>query len=228
MIFYTKNGKKINIKELELLKDNRGTQGIVYKYGKDSCLKVYHESYFSKIEEGIFDIIKSLDLKNFYKLYDLLFDEQMEKILAYTMKYYESTNENILFLPVDYTMDNFNNIYKSISILAENRILVEDLFYKNVILGQNEITIIDIDSYRFEDRNSIELIKDINSENIVYMMKTIYKEELYKLGINLRENQYYQKKLDNLFSYSYLMDAPKVLAKRLENIKRPIEYFKEN
>ena len=116
-----------------------GLYGIVYKIGKDKCLKYITND--SKSNPEVIEEIMKLDLESFYKIYKLLYDRD-GYFSGYTMKYYYSEDIDILIMPTDYTLDNFARIERDVKKISEKNILVDDLHIENVILNRNEFIII--------------------------------------------------------------------------------------
>lgn len=117
--------------------------------------------------------IKSMDLKNFYKLYKMLYG-RTGKFKAHTMKYYESAEIDILTMPVEYTLWSLCNLYESVVKLAEEHIYASDMHIGNVILGRDEITVIDTDIYYFCELQGIEQLKRKNISALRCLFKELY------------------------------------------------------
>jgi len=109
MFYYTNDGRKIKYTSKDEDYIGVGLNSCVYHYD-DKCIKIYHENIKSiyKIQGKIFELLKKLNLDNFCKLHELLFDEQ-KYILAYTMNYYMTCEENI------------SRLYNSLMILSKKK-----------------------------------------------------------------------------------------------------------
>lgn len=216
MIYYLENGNDIKINDDLINRINRGSSSSVYRMNNDECVKLYYLDAAFKIEHDIFDIMKSLDLVNFCKLHDLIFDKN-RNLTGYTMKYYDKINENILLIEKDYILDNFNSLYNSFIKLSTNRIVANDLWFKNCVIG-NDITIIDFDYYDFSNL-SIDEIKEINTSKLLLLFNKIFN---YYLGLlNDEVSLHTSDLLDDIFSYS--TNPAKRLNKVFEGYKRPID-----
>ena len=206
MKYYSEDNTEIIINNDILNRINRGSGGAIYRLNDIECVKLYYLDTPFKIEKEIFDTMKELDLDNFCKLYNMVFNNKKE-LVGYTMKYYDTINENILLMGKDYLLDNFNSLYNSFIKLSDNRILANDLWIKNCLIGKN-ITVIDFDYYLKSDL-SIEEIKEIDISRLLLLFNKIicyYYELLYG---EVPDNISYI--LDDIFSYS--TNPPKRLNK---------------
>lgn len=176
MNFYDKNGRRLGYKLGELISEE-GQYGKVYKLDgtDDECIKVYKKGQVAN--EKILMFIKSMDLKNFYKLYEMLYG-RTGKFKAHTMRYYENMDIDILTMPVEYTLCSLCNLYESVVRLAEEHIYASDMHIGNVILGENEITVIDTDIYSFSELQSIEQLKRKNILALRYLFRELYLKAL--------------------------------------------------
>lgn len=176
MIFYDKNGNRLEYKLGELISEE-GQYGKVYKLdGTDcECIKLYNKGQV--VDDKILMFIKNMDLKNFYKLYEMLYG-RTGKFKAHTMRYYESMDIDILTMPVEYTLCSLCNLYESVIRLAEEHIYASDMHIGNVILGSNEITVIDVDIYSFSELQSIEKLKKRNISALRYLFRELYLNSL--------------------------------------------------
>lgn len=197
MKYFLEDNTEIIINNDILNRINRGSGGAIYRLNDIECVKLYYLDTPFKIEKEIFDTMKELDLDNFCKLYNMVFNNKKE-LVGYTMKYYDTIKDNILLMEKDYLLDNFNTLYNSLIKLSNNRIVANDLWIKNCLIGEN-ITIIDFDYYLKSDL-SIEEIKEINISKLLLLFNKIvcyYYELLYG---EVPDNISYM--LDDIFSYS--------------------------
>lgn len=231
MNYYTKDG---NLVFFETTKDkliNSGSDGKVYHYGDNKCIKIYHNSQSKHFDEEIFALFKKLNLSGYCKLYDLLYSENSE-ISAHIMKYYHNSIDNILLMPTDYTLDNIASLFNSINILSANGIITRDMYYSNCIFCESEIIIIDFDKCSRElvpymEHPTVEYsfkkeeLRSININNLLCMFYDIYKKSLEKLKISTEDGTSGKEYLDILFSYT--CNPPKELSKKLSRVKKPID-----
>ena len=137
------------------------------------------------------------------------------------MDFYKSDADNILFMPVDYTIENLNILYNSVKILSEYRVLVRDLIPQNAILSSDKITVVDYDSSINSTRN-IKVIENHNINCLMILFRKIYNEGFRKLAIKIDNNQGLQNYINHLFLNT---DEPiKKLQKKMKK-GRPIDYL---
>ena len=172
MIFYGEDSKRIEYKLGDLISEE-GQYGRVYRLAgtDDECIKVYKKG--EVVDDKILKYIRDLDLKNFYKLYNMLYG-RTGKFRAHTMKYYESADIDILTMPVEYTLCSLCNLYESVVRLAEEHIYASDMHIGNVILGRDEIVVIDTDIYSYSELQSIEQLKKKNISALRYLFRELY------------------------------------------------------
>ena len=140
-IFYDENGNSIDIGIRDLLKKGIGTS--VYKTSDNECLKIFTNPFD---DLDMFKTLSELDVDNFYRITKLLFDKD-KKFIAYTAKFYQKEDVDILTMPIDYTVENMKRLYIVSDMLSDNKIEIEDLHHENVILNSKDIIIIDADRY---------------------------------------------------------------------------------
>lgn len=213
MKFYNSSNEEVNYHLLS--KIGGGSYGSVYKLSEFECIKIFRE-IDTGIDADTVAFINNLGLNNFYKIYSFLFNKRKD-LRGYTMKYYLSSYTSILLKDTSYTLDNFFAIYNSINTLSDNQIFIPDLHSDNVILGNDEITIIDIDIYAKATLFDPGKLKDKNSRALFSLFKSLYIEGLYNHGIYTDHDI---KAINNLFNN----DAPSNI-KVLKKYKYPIEYI---
>ncbi len=188
---------------------NCGEYGYIYKLGIDKCLKLFSDEFY--FNDQVLKIIKNLNLDNFYKIYDLLYDKD-NHFCGYTMKYYEEKDIDITKMPIGYTLDNLYRLRNSFIKLSENNILANDCCKENVIMDDKDITIIDTDLYYLtEDTNNI------NYNLLINLFKRIYHDSLKLYGYDNYDIDYF---LNNLFDKDI-----STTEKKLIRYKYPIDYF---
>lgn len=215
MKFYNSSNEEVNYHLLS--KIGGGSYGSVYKLSEFECIKIFRE-IDTGIDADTVAFINNLGLNNFYKIYSFLFNKRKD-LRGYTMKYYLPSHTSILLKDTSYTLDNFFAIYNSINTLSDNQIFIPDLHSDNVILGNDEITIIDIDIYAKAILFDPGKLKDKNSRALFSLFKSLYIEGLYNHGI-YTDNDI--KAINNLFNN----DAPSNI-KVLKKYKYPIEYIND-
>ena len=233
MIYYDKNGTKVNYSCVEK-GFNKGTQGSIFRIASDDfiCLKQYfdddnNKSIFDdcnqRFTQYMIDYFKGeFNNPNFCKLYDLLYDENITNVIAYTMKYYEECIENILFLPTEYIVDNFSILYDAVEQLTKDCIRVVDLSSSNILNTANGLVVIDFDKYRRDELTENNTLSYINKSALLYAFKGIFEKALMKSGINVKDNIEAKKLIENLFSFG---TTPLVLKCRMRKCTKPIDLF---
>jgi len=199
-----------------------GLYGKIYSVGDELCLKKLN--HLGDIDYRIIKAIRDLKLKNFYEIYDLLFNKKGE-FKGYTMKYYKKEDFNIFTMPTYYTLNNLFNIYSSMLKLTEECIHVSDMHEDNVILDSNNITVIDVDLYNFSCFLLYEKLLEFNVNSVKNLFKRIYYRNV---------DDYYD---DNCFDYisiiSHLYNkinskvGLELFFSEIEDYKYPIDYIKK-
>lgn len=233
MVYYNRNGEIVNY-NCEKVKFNSGTQGGIYRIvDNDSiCLKSYVDNDLTKgifddqgkrFTQEMFDYFKEdFDHPSFCKLYDLMYDEKMSVVVAYTMKYYKESLENILFMPTSYLLDNFSLIYDAITQLVKDSIRVVDLSSSNIINTDDGMIVIDNDKYNVDTESGKETLDYINKSALMYAFKGIFKDALKRHGVELDNNLEFKRMIDSLFTIN---TSPLTLKCKLRSYSRPIDFF---
>lgn len=226
MITYTEDRKSHNITINNLL--GEGTYGKIYLTSDNKCLKVFKESISRKdkdyFDEDVFNIIRQLKLKNFYKLYDLYYNKTLTKILGYLSEYYQKEDIDILTMPVDYTLNNLCNLYDSFLLLSKYNICISDVSMENTIINTREIRVIDTDLYYKDNKSStIELLKN-NIYTLGDLFICIYISSLKETDINKRIKMI--EKIQRLFTINSTFGVEPVI-KKLIKYKYPIDYLRK-
>ena len=214
MILYDKVGKphKFNIFEEDFF--DYGTQAKIYRINYNDCLKVIYKYSSSSFNEEMFDILQSLSLSSLVKLGTPFY--RNGKIKAYTMEYLERSIKSILDMPTQYLLENLHNLYKDILILAKNSIITNDLYYRNLIVGDSKITLIDLDGYIKMPFND-DILKQ-NIDCLLYTFKRLFQEELILKGFELNKGSFsgmsINKYLDYLFGYNNYKEEPAMVLER--------------
>jgi len=218
MKLFNKNDKRININNFDVF--NHGGCATIYVNEHDLLFKKYY-SYTPedcKIDKIIYDILSSIDNPHMIKIYNLymmdnkptVFKKSNGKTIdGYTAKFYKKTKSNILFAPIDYILDNFNELEKLFDLLAEYYIEVKDIRIENAVIGDDTITIIDPDLYRINKSNTFD-------------NKCLNKEKLLSLFIEILFKYFFDNYDEILRSYSYKnLDEIKmyIIGENIRNIK---------
>ena len=83
------------------------------------------------------------------------------KLAAYIMQEYRNAFDDIIDLPTEYFITNFENIKSSMDKLGSKHIVVDDFIPSNMIYGAKEITVIDVDNYKQDKNIMIAFSKNI-------------------------------------------------------------------
>ena len=219
LYYYDESG---NIKYYNLLDYEKYAP--VYKISRDECLKRFGLDH-STCNIEVLKKIRELDLPNFYKILEFLFDKD-NNFVAYTMKHYDSTDKSIITMPSAYTLDNFYTLVGSFNILTDNDIAVDDLHSFNAIIGEENMTLIDADLYYFNyTNNDIEEKKKLSKYNLkylLYLFSDIYGDAIIEvLGYDVHTTRAITSELFNG------VESIDNISKKLTKYKYPIDYIKD-
>ena len=195
-----------------------GACGFIYRIDNDKCLKLLSDDLY--FDPSIIKVMKKLKLENFYKIYDILFDEK-NNYFGYTMKYYQKEDINILNMPIDYTLDNLYKLFNSFKKLNKNNIYAYDCSAGNVIMDSKNITVIDADLYFFYNKNENKELVEDNYNILMNLFKYLCYKELKELGYLLEDTNYV---LSDLFDENKEISH---VEKKLIKYKYPIDYFND-
>ena len=205
-----------------------GAFGKIYKLD-DICYKIFIESLpkykdNSEFSVEVFNILKKLNLKNFYQLYEVFYNKTLTSILGYSSKYYKNENIDIITMPTDYTLNNLYNMYDSIKKISELGILMVDSHDGNVIMNSKEITIIDTDLYYKVDTPFYHThLLYSNIKSLLSLYKTLYYSSIDEH--HDEDFSKYTKNVESIFN-PYEKDAIDVACKKLIKYKYPIDYLR--
>ena len=233
MIYYTKDNNKIFIPNSILNKENgHGKCGTVYKYNDDLCIKIYNRGIdfdHCLLNTDIYEDLKKIKSDNLVDIKMALYKDKENKSItdAYLLTYYEEKYDDFLEIYTDYLLYNLEEIFKLIKEISIFKIRLHDLKRENLILTKNNIVLIDPDRWYYKFKDSEKEIEKLNINNIMAMFSKITKESLKNNYLDfLIENNLYDYVISNkLFPLTSNKDiAMKVLSKRLNGYKRPIDY----
>ena len=234
MKFYDKDNKEIIIPDSVL--DNEvgfGACATIYRYDDDTCFKLYDKEgialryYLSTTMYEVFKEITSTSLVEIKKLLYKKENKSKYNADAYFLKYYKQVYDDLLLVPSDYLIDSLNGILNLAIEIANKGIRVDDLKRKNIILADDNIILIDPDCWNYQRNQTKKEIAQLNINNIMSLFGNIAKQNLIDNHIDfLIENNLYDYVIcDKLFPLTSNKDrAMKVLSKRLNGYKRPIDY----
>lgn len=234
MAIYTRTLSKIDIdfRKLRRINEDMVTNAYLYQY-RDMIIKRYWALTEYSICEQVFDVLCKIDSDNFIKLYELftiISDEEYEQIYklylsgkryftkdGYTAKYYEGCSLNPILESSNYLIDNIERIRELVNTFSNAHIMMQDTGFKNVIIQEKNIVIIDPDYYRISNAK-ISKIREHNYKEILILIRTIF--EYYS---NNRSNvDRYFDKLQECDS----KDALDEIEKSLKRVREPIDIIK--
>ena len=233
MIYYTKDNNKIFIPNSILNKENgHGKCGTVYKYNDDLCIKIYNRGIdfdHCLLNTDIYEDLKKIKSDNLVDIKMALYKDKENKRItdAYLLTYYEEKYDDFLEIYTDYLLYNLEEIFKLIKEISIFKIRLHDLKRENLILTKNNIVLIDPDRWYYNFLSSIEAVERLNINNIMGMFSEITEKSLQDnhLGFLIENNLYNYVISSKLFPLTSNKDrAMKVLSKRLNGYKRPIDY----
>ena len=233
MKYYDENGKEIIIPDSVFsVEDNHGKCGTIYKFSDDLCIKRYdRDIYFDYclLNTSIYDDLKTIKSDNLVDIKMALYKDKENKSItdAYLLTYYEEKYDDFLEIYTEYLLYNLEEILKLIKEISEYKIRLDDLKRENIILTKDNIVLIDPDRWYYKFKDSEKEIEKLNINNIMAMFSKITKESLKNNYLDfLIENNLYDYVISNkLFPLTSNKDrAMKVLSKRLNGYKRPIDY----
>lgn len=150
MYYYDKNNNKFYVDDFEFF--NEGVCAKVFK--KDDILfKVYkfdckYRFYLSK---KMFNAIKNLNINSMVKLLDYYYSYKtlFLPMDAYSMKLVDGKDIKLIYADKEYVKDIAKCLEETIRILTDNKIIMFDCHYKNILFKENGVTIIDPDQFGF-------------------------------------------------------------------------------
>lgn len=142
------------------------------------------------------------------------------------MDYYLPDDIDILTMPIDYILDNFNDLCDLACKLASHSIMMSDTHEDNVILQENRMILIDADRWaRVDDLYDDYDVKLGNHHAIVHLLCRLYYSALTKLG-KVSESSYYPSDNDyNMVLRQLENISIEELLKEHQEFKYPIDYI---
>lgn len=246
MIYYNSEGKKIEFKKNKDKFINNGYCANVYKYDSKYAIKIYNHNCNKeyRLKKDMFYEIDDIKSDNLVKIYDTLYKKNIQNSLkkfifttlykendflnnyiidGYLMKYYEPSKLNILETDIEYMLQNMYQLEKLFNIFTNKSILVQDVKIGNIILGENNIVIIDPDLFD-KVSYSYELLRSINNSELLKLFKSLFIYH-YKFLKNKIPN--FEEKNDKLFNMNLndSVDVTSKISKKMRKLKYPIGYY---
>lgn len=242
MAYYNRDGEKLELKGKRKAYIGRGSCAELFQY-QDFILKKYFEyiSQYLRLQPKMFDVLKDIDNNHFVKIYDIFvkmtpkefeiykYDHFGFVVDAYTEKYYEYDDTNILTESIDYLLENAYELEKLFDIFTDNSIQTEDIKKENAIINKNAIIITDPDCF-LKSSLKKHLIKKQNIENLIELIRDICLDSVMSAredydSFDPREVEENIKKEFNSISTDEDTEFAHKLSMRLGKVKRPIDYF---
>lgn len=233
MKFYDENNNEIIIPGHILDEEiNHGECATIYRYNEKLCFKYYDRGKTfprTTLNAYIYEDLKKFKHSNLVNIKKLLYKEKNYKYIvnAYLLSYYREKYEDFLEVPTEYLLYNIEEIFKLLKKISEFNIRVHDLKRENIILADKNIVLIDPDMWDYDYSNYKKEIEKLNINNIIAMFNDITEESLkkYHLDFLIKNDLYYYIISNKLFPLKNNPNkAVKVLSKRLNDYKRPIDY----
>ena len=234
MKYYDENDKEVIIPD-DILNNEvgHGVCATIYRYNEDLCFKRYDRGiYLEKnfLKTDIYKDLRNINHPNLVNSKKILYKDKKYKYTAdaYLLSYYKEIYDDFLEIPTEYLLYNLEEIFKLLKIISEYKIRLDDLKRENILLTEENIVLTDPDLWDYEyltkDKNEIE---KLNINNVMGMFSEIAEESLQRNHIDflINNNLYHYIISNKLFPLTSNKDrAIKVLSKRLNGYKRPIDY----
>ena len=232
MKYYDENDNEIIIPGSILDNEiDHGACATVYRYTEDLCFKRYDRGmnnieYF--LDTTTYEALRNISNPHLVNIKKLLYKDKISKykVDAYLLSYYKEIYKDFLEVPTEYLLYNIEEIFKLLNKISEYKLRIHDLKRENILLTDTNIVLTDPDRWYF-DILSKEEIEKLNVNNITGLFGEMVKESLKNNYLDfLIENNLYDYVISNkLFPLTSNKDrAMKVLSKRLNGYKRPIDY----
>lgn len=237
MKYYDKNGNLVEFKNYEYLNQG-GCASVLYNVKKQLILKKYFDIICpeDRIQEKMFNLLKCIKNPHFIELYDIYchfslkeYPERNFHIDAYSARYYPDDSLNVLYENKDYLLDNIRELDELFSVFSSNLIITNDIKRKNLLVGKENIVIVDPDLFHFgnpinDAENPLYIIEIINKNNLVDIFRFVL-ASCFENDENYLENVLYiDRELTN-FDVSNDTDIAYELSLKLKNVNKPIELF---
>lgn len=222
--FYDKDRKKI-VYDLQNPFAG-GLYGRIYKLSDSKCIKIFLNNGYRESENSIedlraFEALMGMSLSNFYEIYKILYDN-FGFLTGYTMSYYNTEDINLLGMPMDYLLDNFNSLFETMLKISKNGINMTDLHRGNILLTNKEMIIVDADEYHYDKSQNLTIE---NKKALYNAFRDLLLSSLSKDYKSLDNKFRYIRAIDKLFN---IANGPKDINKKLTRYKRPIDYLHLN
>ncbi len=182
MEMYNSKRKLVNFDGFEYLDEGRCAK--VYKK-EHEVFKLYklNTKYCYFISKKMFKTIQKLNLPTIVSLYDYYhyYDDFLSRhtlIDGYSMEFIEEDKTPVIDKPTDYLFHIANKFDETVEILTENKILIRDPHFRNIVFGKDGATLIDVDTYEFYPFNSYTELKKENQRAVLEFLTSQLIHEL--------------------------------------------------
>lgn len=151
----------------------------------------------SKIERAHI-ILSSLNLK-YIQTPTKLYYNSSKLYIKYKAPFFDDSSKNyedFLLTKIKLLIQNLKELEKEIDIISENRILMRDVYSKNITFNKI-LRIIDPGSYTYEEKRTIEKIKIFNYEKLRLLIISLIYDSLKSKSINDQDLSYLAIKLNS-------------------------------
>jgi len=233
MPYYNRKLERLDLSDMKYM--TKGGCANIYR-NDDIVFKQYYSntSYSMRLNSDMFDLLKQIDEPHFIKLFDIysklnylvMLKNKIVlsnfKVDGYTAKYYVDNTIDVLYENKDYMLENFYELEKLFNIFSDNRIITTDVRRENVVIGKNNIVVIDPDLFYFTNiiNSKIELK---NKEKLLKLFRSILVDAVSNFPLYNK----YIKCIDELCNIEINENTEVIheMSKRLNYIKKPIELF---
>ena len=170
---------------------DEGSRARIYKDG-DLLLKFYKSDckYRYYISKKMFLIIKQLHVPHIVKLYYLYYLDEKKHFgqifEGYTMNYCGERISSVLCQPTEYLLELVHELeQKTIVELSKAHIIMSDTHYGNIFFTDNDVTIIDPDSFYVPFFGKDSYVLEENQKRLWEYLLSTFIHELYD-GYNYR------------------------------------------
>ena len=168
-----------------------GRKSNIFFMDNTKCLKLFNEVIYN---DSVVKLIQKKNLNGFYEIYDI----------------------DILTMPVEYTLDNYNDLYKSIMTLTDKKVFLYDLCNDNAILTDDKLIVIDVDEFIVYKDADKYIVQNENMFALESLFNSIY--------INARNKYHADDRINiNRINNIFCINSPH---KVLKKYKYPIDYLR--
>lgn len=233
MTLYDENGLEHTYNITELHPIGKGYCGVVYQLDEKSVLKIYNAETekFCRLNKEVAEVSKTMKNPHLMNIQTLLYrepkiDKNSCQTEAYIASYIKKDNIDILRQPTDYLLENMYEISKLFDQFTAHNITVDDVKFANARMQENNIVLVDIDTWKNIKTSPAET-KRINNTELLLLFKRIVQSTIV---LKNYPNDWFYTASKDLFDMDKRsigeIEVTDIIAKRLVKYKYPIDYFK--